>query len=104
MKNLKFLLLIPFLCFGLTGCNESQVRTEVARYRVVDVPVELYNGCPEVGAIPNYKKLTDQQVAQFIIKLYGNNVKCRQSITAIHNYLIEAHKTIDNKPVELHNF
>jgi hypothetical protein len=86
------------------GEYENEIKIEVTRYRVVDIPSELYDGCPDIRktSIPNYKELTDDQVAKFVVNLYKNNIKCRQTIQAIHNYLNDAHKTIDNKPVNLH--
>jgi len=96
MKKIISLALIPFLALPLIGCDQNQVDIAVAHYRVVDVPAALYDACPAIGAIPNYKTLTDRQVADFIVKLYNNNKQCRQAIKAIKNYLDSAHKAIDN--------
>ena len=102
---MKKLIIVPLLlmCFSLSACDDEQVKIEVTRYRVVDIPPALYNSCPDVGKIPRSDTLTDEEVGIFILKLYKNNLKCRQAIIAIHNYLNEAHKTIDNKPIELHS-
>jgi hypothetical protein len=86
MKNI---LLAILLTLPLAACNEpvQLIKTE---YRVVDIPDQLYAGCPAIGKLPPYTTLSDVDVAKLIVRLYNNNAKCRTSILAIKKYLEDA--------------
>lgn len=89
MKNV-----IITICLGLflAGCNETQIVTQY-RYMVVHPDEAMYN-CPVLKEFPDWKTLTDSQVAQTVLKLYKNNLTCKSSIESIRKYLNDADKTI----------
>jgi len=87
----KKLLIIPFLF--LAGCNSPMlVQTKLA---VVTPPPEMYD-CPIERRFPRWETLNDVEVAKTIVKLYKNNVRCRNSVEAIEKYLDDAKAQIEN--------
>lgn len=75
------------LCFLLlAGCNDqAQVLTSY-KYMVVH-PSEAMYYCPVLEEFPNWKTLTDAQVAKLIVKLQKNNLTCKSSIESIRKFL-----------------
>lgn len=89
---MKKLLIIPFLL--LAGCNSDPnlIQTKLA---VVTPPPEMYD-CPIEKKFPNWQTLNDVEVAKTIVKLYKNNVRCKNSLDAIHKYLDAAKVQIEH--------
>lgn len=84
---MKALAIIP-LALLLAGCNTTQPTVVQTKLEVVLPESSLYN-CP-VSRYPDYKKLTDEQVARLLIQLHKNNVTCRNSLNAIKQFLEES--------------
>lgn len=90
---MKKLFIIPLLLL-LSGCASTQPYLVKERLVVVDIPENLYAGCPLVKDFPNWKTLTDPDVADTIIRLYENNVKCYNAVQAIKKFQTSAKKRI----------
>ena len=88
---MKKLVIIPFLL--LAGCQSTPnlVQTKLA---VVTPPKEMYD-CPIDRKFPNWQTLNDVEVAKTVVKLYKNNVRCKNSIEAIEKYLDKAKQQIE---------
>ena len=74
----------------LAGCNETQIVTSY-KYMVVHPDEAMYN-CPVLKEFPNWKTLTDAQVAKTVIQLHKNNLTCKSSIESIRKFLDDADK------------
>lgn len=89
MKTLLAILAAGFL---LAACTPEE-EVLVQKYRIVQVPPQLYN-CPVVQTFPAVKTLTDAQVAKLIVQLHQNNMTCKQSLEAIRLFLANAERTV----------
>lgn len=86
-------LIIPLLvAVLLAGCNDQQIVTSY-RYAVVHPDEAMYN-CPVLKNFPNWKTLTDAQVAKTVVQLHKNNLTCKSSIESIRKFLNNADQTI----------
>jgi hypothetical protein len=85
MKNI-FLILFVML---LAGCNEQTQVVTTYKYMVVH-PAEAMYYCPVLKEFPNWKTLTDSQVAKLIVHLQRNNLTCKSSIESIRKFLNES--------------
>jgi hypothetical protein len=83
-----FLLLAGLL---LAGCVSAPLTSE--RHVVVAPPEDLYN-CQLVN-FPDYRTLTDKQVARLITDLHRANVTCKTSLDAVKAYIEKAKRTVD---------
>ncbi len=100
---MKLLALIMLLGLGLAGCAGQTPKPEVGvpavirttKLKVVKPPAEYYN-CPVLRQLPDPETLTDIETARMLTTLYGNNVKCRNSIDAIRRYLDEAERRLSS--------
>lgn len=73
----------------LTSCNDQQQIITSYRYMVVHPDEAMYN-CPVLKEFPNWKTLTDAQVARVIVQLQKNNLTCKSSIEAIREFINKA--------------
>lgn len=83
---MKKLLLLTLL---LAGCNDTQQVVTSYKYLVVHPDEAMYN-CPVLTQFPNWKTLTDSQVAKTLVILHKNNLTCKSSIESIRKFLKEA--------------
>ena len=81
----KYILILALL---LAGCNETQT-ISTYKYMVLKPDEAMYN-CPVLKQFPNWKTLTDSQVAKVIIQLQKNNLTCKSSVESIRKFLEEA--------------
>jgi hypothetical protein len=80
----------------LTSCNDqSQVITSY-RYMVVH-PSEAMYYCPVLKEFPNWKTLTDAQVAKTVIQLQKNNLNCKSSMQSIKSFLDKEEKRLQSQ-------
>lgn len=86
---MKYLLIIAMLF--LAGCNESKQVVTTYKWMVVH-PDEAMYYCPVITKFPDWKTLTDSQVAKTVLTLHKNNLTCKSSIESIRKYLKEADK------------
>ena len=77
----------------LTGCQSTIPTT---RLQVVTPPEQMYD-CPIKTKWPNWQTLNDTEVAKTIVELYKNNVRCKNSIDAIKQYLDSAKAQIEGQ-------
>lgn len=78
---------IILLCFLLlAGCNDQTQVLSSYKYMVVH-PSETMYYCPVVKQFPNWKTLTDSQVAKLVVQLHKNNLTCKSSIESIRKFL-----------------
>jgi uncharacterized lipoprotein YajG len=89
MKKIILLLSLLFLA----GCNSQEQIVTSYKYMVVH-PGEAMYYCPVLKGFPNWKTLTDSQVAKLIVQLQKNNLTCKSSIESIKTFLEDADKTI----------
>jgi hypothetical protein len=64
-------------------------------YRVVSPPESMYN-CPQIKAKdwPHPEMATNQEISDFIVKLYEYNRKCGVSLASIKGYIKAAEKRL----------
>jgi hypothetical protein len=74
---------ILILCLGLSlsGCMTDQPVVQVTKPVVVDIPEAFYR-CDSVK-LPDYRKLTDRQVAMLLVAFSRENDRCRRNLEAI---------------------
>ena len=64
-------LIIPLIILiGLAGCNDQTQVVTTYKYMVVH-PTEAMYYCPVLKEFPNWKTLTDSQVAKTIVQQIG---------------------------------
>ena len=85
---------IILICLLLAGCNETQMLT-TTKYMVVH-PAEAMYYCPVLKEFPDWRKLTDSQVAKTVLALYRNNLTCKSSIESIREFLDKEEKRLGN--------
>ena len=83
---------IILICLLLAGCNETQILT-TTKYMVVH-PSEAMYYCPVLKEFPDWRKLTDAQVAKTVLLLYKNNLTCKSSIESIKEFLAQEEKRL----------
>lgn len=81
--------LILLLALLLAGCNDTQQVVTSYQYLVVHPDEAMYN-CPVLKQFPDWKTLTDAQVAKTLVTLQKNNLTCKSSIESIRKFLKEA--------------
>lgn len=86
----KLVLLFALL---LAGCNDTKQVVTTYKYLVVH-PDEAMYACPVLKEFPNWKTLTDAQVAKVLVQLHKNNLTCKSSIESIRKFLKDADKRI----------
>lgn len=87
-------LIIPLLVAALlAGCNSQEQIVTTYKYMVVHPDEAMYN-CPVLKNFPNWKTLTDAQVAKTVVQLHKNNLTCKSSIESIRKFLNNADQTI----------
>lgn len=87
---MKKLLLLTLL---LAGCNDPQQVVTSYKYLVVHPDEAMYN-CPVLKQFPNWKTLTDSQVARTLVILHKNNLTCKSSIESIRTFLNDSDKRL----------
>lgn len=87
---MKKLLLLALL---LAGCNDTQQIVTSYKYLVVHPDEAMYN-CPVLKQFPNWKTLTDSQVAKTLVTLHKNNLTCKSSIESIRTFLNDSDKRL----------
>jgi hypothetical protein len=74
----------------LTACASPEPAVVTStKYRVV-MPEESMFACETVSRFPEPRTLTDLQVARLLAELHQNNVRCRNSMQAIRQFLDDA--------------
>lgn len=96
---MKRILIIPLL-LALTACNSvGSFQPTVTKYKVVTPDAAMYD-CPIFKKWPNADKLTDVDVAKLIVKLYKNNVRCKNTVDGIQKFLEKSKTTVEGPQVE----
>lgn len=93
---MKKYLLLAFALF-LAGCNDQQQVITTYKYMVVHPDEAMYQ-CPVLKEFPNWKTLTDAQVAKVVIQLYKNNLTCKSSLEAIKQFIDTEEKRLQENP------
>jgi hypothetical protein len=91
---MRYLLLIAMLF--LAGCQDTTQVVTTYKYMVVHPDEAMYQ-CPVLTKFPDWKTLTDAQVAKTVLILHKNNVTCKSSIESIRNFLREADKKMGSR-------
>lgn len=89
MKKIILLLAVVLLA----SCNDQTQVVTTYRHMVVH-PDEAMYYCPVVKEFPNWKTLTDSQVAKLIVQLHKNNLTCKSSIESIRKFLNDADEVV----------
>lgn len=89
MKKIILLLAVVLLA----SCNDQTQVITSYRHMVVH-PDEAMYYCPVVKEFPNWKTLTDSQVAKLVVQLHKNNLTCKSSIESIRKFLNEADQVV----------
>jgi hypothetical protein len=80
---------ILLLALVLAGCNDTRQVVTTYKYMVVH-PDEAMYYCPVLKKFPDWKTLTDSQVAKTVVQLHKNNLTCKSSIESIRKFLNES--------------
>jgi hypothetical protein len=86
------LIVLAVVAMVLSGCVTTKVVTQYNTI-VIDIPPALLN-CPQIGSIPSADTLTNQQVADFILKAYKYNKVCHLNMEKIKQFIDETKKVI----------
>jgi hypothetical protein len=70
----------------LGACASDDIVISTTKYRVV-IPEESMFTCDVVERFPDSRTLTDLQVARLLVDLHQNNIRCRNSMQAIRDFL-----------------
>ena len=89
MKKIILLLAVVLLA----SCNDQTQVVTTYRHMVVH-PDEAMYYCPVVKEFPNWKTLTDSQVAKLVVQLHKNNLTCKSSIESIRKFLNDTDKIV----------
>lgn len=89
---MRALLLLPLI--GLAACGSDPVVVRSTQHQIVMPEESLFN-CPTVDTLPPSRTLTDVQVARLLVQLYQNNTTCKNSITALREFLEKAKATAE---------
>jgi hypothetical protein len=87
---------IVALFLVLAACSPGQQVVTQDRAIALSVPASMYD-CPTVDNLPRVEGLTETDVARLIVRLYQNNVRCRNSMDAIRA-LIERQESLVATP------
>jgi len=79
----KIIALVSLLM--LAGCNETQI-VQTTKYLLVHSDEAMYH-CPVLKQFPEWKTLSDKEVAKTVLTLYKNNITCKSSIESIRKFL-----------------
>jgi len=95
---MKKLLLILAAVVGLSACNPNDPTTILTSYKYVVVhPDDAMFECPVLKNFPQWKTLTDADVARLVAQLYKNNITCKSSIESIRQFLDDADVRLNAK-------
>lgn len=86
----KFAVLLALV---VAGCQTADPTVVSTKLETVRVPEELFD-CPVVRSFPKSATLTDAQVSALLVTLTKNNIRCKNSLDSIKEYLESAEKTI----------
>ena len=89
MKKIILLLAVVLLA----SCNDQTQVVTSYRHMVVH-PDEAMYYCPVVKEFPNWKTLTDSQVAKLVVQLHKNNCTWKSSIESIRKFLNDADEIV----------
>jgi len=89
---MRALLLLPLI--ALAACGSDPVVVRSTQHQIV-MPEESMFNCPTVDTLPHSRTLTDVQVARLLVQLYQNNTTCKNSITALREFLEKAKATAE---------
>jgi hypothetical protein len=78
----------------LSACASDDPVVTSTKYRVV-IPEESMFACDTVERFPESRTLTDLQVARLLVELHQNNVRCRNSVQAIRQFLEDSRTRIE---------
>ena len=81
--------IILFTALILAGCNDTQQVVTSYKYMVIH-PDEAMYYCPVLKQFPNWRTLTDAEVARTVVQLHKNNLTCKSSIESIKKFLNDA--------------
>ena len=76
----------------LVGCGTT--KPLITRDRsVVVMPNEAQLRCPDLPMVPtNIERMTDTDVAEYILELYQTGRICKSSLEGVRDFLLEAQK------------
>ena len=80
--------------FLVSACASEPAVVTTTRYRVV-MPDESMFACDTVSRFPEARTLTDLQVARLMVELHQNNIRCRNNMNAIHQFLEDAKTRVE---------
>lgn len=91
MKPIIFPLIIAGLL--LASCNESKQVITTYKWMVVHPDKAMYY-CPVLKKFPDWRTLTDSQVAKLVLELHKNNLTCKSSLESIEKFLNQVDESI----------
>ncbi|QIG66050.1 hypothetical protein phiOC_p408 [Ochrobactrum phage vB_OspM_OC] len=94
---MKKILVGLMMLFAVSACTLTPKPQIIIRtVHTVVIPDEAMYNCPVMRRYPNFKTLTDGQIAKLLVELDNNNRTCRASLDAIKKYLEESKRKIES--------
>lgn len=78
----------------VSACASEPAVVTTTKYRVV-MPDESMFACDTVTRFPEARTLTDLQVARLMVELHQNNIRCRNNMSAIRQFLEDAKSRVE---------
>lgn len=92
----KYLIACAVALTMIAGCTSVPKTVVIDNTKIVVIkPHKSLFNCPQLGAFPDYKTLTNKQVADIIAKLYKYHKICSINIKQIEKFIEQAE--INNK-------
>lgn len=79
----------------LSACGDPKTVKVIVEKPVVFVPSDKLFQCPVVSEFPDPTTLTDEQVAELLVKLDTYNRKCYNSLQAVRKQLLAAKNKLE---------
>lgn len=93
---MKKILLIIIALF-LASCNSLGTPIVTKMKLTVAAPDESMYACPVVKKFPEYRTLTEAQVAKLLVELHKNNLTCKSSMDALRKFIQEYKRIVEKQ-------
>lgn len=95
MKTILISLILSFAIFT-GGCQTTKISTNVVFEKIaIPASVTVCNPITKKDIPSNIGSMTNQQVNNFILKLYKNNQICSANMKAVRKFIADYNKNID---------
>ena len=93
---MKYLMMILAMVV-LGSCGDKEKPQLIVERPVVFVPNEALFQCPTVSEFPDPATLTDEDVAELLVRLDTYNRTCANSLSAVRRQLLDAKARLEQQ-------